>query len=101
MLLRLLIWLNIIDTLLTISVVGLKWATEANPIMDYFLQQGPLVFGATKLALTLAGTAILWKGAPKTTWPVKKIAAALVVCYALVVTYEAAMILAMVFSGAS
>lgn len=96
-LLRTLILLNVVDTILTIIVVGLKWATEVNPIMDYFLQQGPIIFGLTKFTMTLAGTFLLWK-ARKSIWSIRA-AGALTACYALVVAYEMAMIVAMVTTG--
>lgn len=94
LLLRLLVHLNIIDTILTLIVIGLKWATETNPIMDYFLQQGPLVFGATKLLLTLSGALLLWK-ARRSKWSARA-AYGLVLCYGLVVAYELTMVVAMI-----
>ena len=97
MLLRLLIYLNFLDTFLTVVVVGMKWATETNPIMDYFLQQGPMIFGATKLLLTLSGTFLLWK-ARKSKWSIRA-AYGLVLSYGLVVAYELTMITAMIFGG--
>lgn len=96
LLLRALIWLNVLDTLLTFSLVSLKWASEANPIMDYFLQRGPLVFGAAKLTMTLAGTFLLWKSR-KSKWSVRA-AGAMVMCYLGVVTYEMVMLMAILFS---
>lgn len=96
-LLRLLVFLNIIDTVLTIFVVGMKWATESNPLMDYFLQQGPMIFAATKITLTLAGTFLLWR-ARSSKWATRA-AFTLTACYGGVVAYEMVMIGAMVFSG--
>jgi hypothetical protein len=97
MLLRLLVWLNVLDTVLTVIVISLKWATETNPIMDYFLQQGPIIFGLGKLTLTIGGSLLLWKGR-KHRWSLPG-AAFCTLCYAAVVAYEMVMITAMVFGG--
>lgn len=97
MLVKLLVILNIVDTALTMAVVGLKWATETNPIMDYLLQQGPLIFGAGKLILSLGGALLLWRGR-KSTWALPAIGLC-VYLYSAVVSYELAMVLAIIFSG--
>lgn len=96
-LLRLLVFLSAFDTGLTLAVVGLKWADEANPIMNYFLQQGPLVFGASKLALSIGGALLLWKGR-KSTWALPAVSLCVFV-YAALVSYELAMVLATISGG--
>lgn len=96
-LLKVLVWLNILDTVLTVLVVSLKWATEANPLMEVLLQKGPLVFGTVKMSMAVAGVVLLWK-ARKSRW-VFPVSCFLVLCYAAIVIYEIIMIVAMSTGG--
>jgi len=58
--LRMLVILNVLDACCTLVLVGFKFTTEANPIMDLFLQKGPLIFGLVKLIVTLTSVGLLW-----------------------------------------
>lgn len=60
LLLSITLFLNLIDAVLTLALVDLGLAVEANPIMDYFLQVGPLAFMLAKLALVSLGVGTLW-----------------------------------------
>lgn len=95
--LRLLVYLNVLDTILTLTVISLKWATEANPIMEYVLQQGPMVFGGVKMALSVGGCLLLWK-AKSSKWT-PRVAVALCLCYVAVILYEFGMIVATVLGN--
>jgi hypothetical protein len=50
--------LSILDALLTLYLIG-HGSTELNPIMSYFLEQGPFVFMGAKYFLTCMGVVIL------------------------------------------
>jgi hypothetical protein len=66
-LLRSLVILNVIDLICTLILVGYKFTTEANPIMDVLLQKGPLYFAGGKMAVTLICAGLLWV-ARKSKW---------------------------------
>lgn len=68
-LLRSLVILNVIDLICTLILVGYKFTTEVNPIMDVLLQEGPLLFAAGKMTVTLVCGALLWI-ARKSKWGV-------------------------------
>lgn len=89
-LLLVLVWLNLADVACSLVLIGFKFTTEANPIMDIFLQQGPLQFGAAKMSMTVIGSAIVWAGR-RSAWAVPAVAAA-VVLTSLVVLSEIVMI---------
>ena len=59
-LLRALLILNAIDLICTLILVGHKFTTEANPLMDILIQRGPLMFGAGKIGVTLLCGGLLW-----------------------------------------
>jgi hypothetical protein len=50
--------LSVTDALLTLTLIA-NGATEANPVMAYFLEQTPRLFAAVKMALTGAGIIVL------------------------------------------
>jgi hypothetical protein len=56
-----LVILNVIDCLVTLTLVGTKIATEKNPLMSYLLDKGPLAFGAVKLGVTAIAAYGFWK----------------------------------------
>ena len=51
---------NLIDAVLTLALVSSGLAVEANPIMAFFLEVGPLTFMAAKIALVSLGVGVLW-----------------------------------------
>tara|TARA_R100000657_G_C4579935_1_gene42502 strand:- start:161 stop:481 length:321 start_codon:yes stop_codon:yes gene_type:complete len=53
-------FLILVDLTATLFWVGSGFATEANPIMDFFLQISPLLFVLAKLGLSGAGIWILY-----------------------------------------
>lgn len=59
--LRIIIILSLFDMLMTLIWVNAGLATEANPIMDYVLSKGNMVFATTKLGLTLGSVWLLHK----------------------------------------
>ena len=60
-LVTLLISLNIIDAVLTLYWVTHEIAQEVNPLMEYLLGEGPLLFLATKIILVTSGSWLLWR----------------------------------------
>lgn len=44
--------LSLVDAFLTLRLISLGAAREVNPVMDYFIRQGPTVFLAVKYSLT-------------------------------------------------
>lgn len=53
--------LNLVDAVLTLVLVTLGLATEANPWMAYFLELGPAYFMIAKVGLVSTGVAVLWR----------------------------------------
>jgi hypothetical protein len=45
------LFLSLLDGLLTLYLIE-QGSTEINPVMDYFLKKGPVIFAAAKYALT-------------------------------------------------
>ena len=68
-LIRTLIILNVIDAVCTLVLVGYKFTTEDNPLMDIALQRGPMTFGLTKMGITIFSAALLWF-ARKSKWAI-------------------------------
>ncbi len=56
-----LILLNLVDLTVTITALENGWATEANPIMDFFLQMGYPYFIAVKLTGVAFASFVFWK----------------------------------------
>ena len=56
-----LILLNLVDLTVTITAIENGWATEANPIMDYFLQMGYPYFVTIKLMGVSFASVVFWK----------------------------------------
>jgi len=54
----LIVSLSVLDAIFTLNLVS-HGATELNPIMDYYLRQGPLVFFMTKYLLTFASVMLI------------------------------------------
>ena len=52
------VMLSMLDAILTLELIG-RGASELNPIMDYYLNFGPLVFFWTKYLLTFASTLLI------------------------------------------
>ena len=53
--------LNLLDALLTLTVVHAGVASEANPLMEVSLGWGSIWFIAVKLSLVSLGVQLLWK----------------------------------------
>lgn len=48
-----LVWMNVFDGLVTITLVYTKVTVEKNPLMSYLLDRGPLMFGLVKVGVSL------------------------------------------------
>tara|TARA_R100000700_G_C3155911_1_gene133190 strand:- start:5 stop:343 length:339 start_codon:yes stop_codon:yes gene_type:complete len=59
--LRTIVALTLIDLVFTIYWVGAGHATEANPLLNYFLNYGMVTFAFVKLALGLGSILILFR----------------------------------------
>jgi hypothetical protein len=52
---------NLLDLVLTMIVVLAGVATEANPVMAYFLDAGTVPFALVKLTLVSVGVLMMWR----------------------------------------
>ena len=52
---------NLLDTVLTLLVVRLGLASEANPVMAGALDASPVVFALAKIGVVSLGVLVLWK----------------------------------------
>ena len=77
-----LVILALFDLVATILWVAMGKATEANPLMDYFLQQSFYLFAIVKLTLTFCGILILDKFKNKSKKLVFKVSLFLILVYA-------------------
>ena len=59
--LALILILNLVDALATLTWVELGYATEANPVMAELLGAGPVAFVGAKLLLVSGGVYLLWR----------------------------------------
>lgn len=83
--------LSLADAFLTLKLVG-EGLNELNPVMDYFLRQGPVIFVVVKYGMTALGLLILlivknyclWRGKVKTAL----FLFVLPVLYLCLITYE-------------
>jgi hypothetical protein len=57
-LILLIVALSVLDAIFTLNLVS-HGATELNPVMDYYLRQGPLLFFMTKYLLTFASVLLI------------------------------------------
>ena len=53
--------MSVIDGILTLIWVLMRYAEEANPLMNYFLQLHPTLFMLVKIGLVALGTSLLWR----------------------------------------
>ena len=60
-LLRLVFITNLIDAFLTLTWINAGIAEEANPLMSYLIDLGPVWFVSGKIFVVLAACFILWK----------------------------------------
>lgn len=58
--LKILLVLNLFDLISTMYLFLQGRVREANPIMDSFIQNGPLAFSLSKIALVYFGVFVLW-----------------------------------------
>ena len=58
--LKILIVLNLFDLISTMYLFLEGRVNEANPIMDSFIQTGPMAFSLSKIALVYFGVFVLW-----------------------------------------
>jgi hypothetical protein len=77
-LIRTLIILNVVDAICTLVLVGHRFTTEDNPLMDIVLQRGPMLFGLTKMGITLLCGGLLWL-ARKSKWAIPATLAMLII----------------------
>ena len=54
------LFFNLVDAVLTLALVTAGLAVEANPVMAYFLELGPIAFMVAKLSLVSVGVGVLW-----------------------------------------
>jgi hypothetical protein len=91
LLILLIISLSVLDSIFTLNLIS-RGATELNPIMDYYLNQGPLVFFVTKYLLTFASVLLilLYQNAYlfRTRFKVKSLFLVFVISFALIVQWE-------------
>ena len=52
--------LNLLDAMFTLIWINAGMAREANPLLDGFVQEQPVVFAIVKLGLVTAGSLLLW-----------------------------------------
>lgn len=52
--------LNLVDAVMTLFFIYTGAATEANPVMNFVLSGGAVVFTTAKLSLVFSGVAVLW-----------------------------------------
>jgi len=77
-----LVMLTLFDLVATILWVAIGKATEANPLMDYFLQRSFYLFAIAKLTLTFCGILILDKFKNKSKKLIFKVSLFLIFVYA-------------------
>ena len=91
LLILLIVALSVLDAIFTLNLVD-RGATELNPIMDYYLTQGPLVFFVTKYLLTFASimVVLLYQNAYlfRTKLQVKSVFLLFLISFALIVQWE-------------
>ena len=90
--------LIIFDLTATLFWINKGLATEANPIMDFFLEYSPLMFVLAKLGLSTAGIYILYFFRKKFKRKVFNVLLALNVIYLLVFVYHLWGALFLIFS---
>lgn len=87
--------LSVADAIFTLHLVSMG-ATEINPVMDFFLQFGPLPFLLVKYFLT--GTSLIWILVHKNYYlfggklGIKYILVAIPILYSILIIYELALI---------
>ncbi len=88
--------LSVSDAFLTLRLISLG-AVEANPVMNFFLTQGPVVFLAAKYLIT--GVCLLWFLVYKnyrifgTSVRVKHLAGFVMLTYVILIVYEIVLLL--------
>lgn len=90
------ILLSILDAFLTMKLIDLGAAREANPIMDFFLRLGPLTFLMVKYALTVGSVLvclILKNYRVGGRIPVKWVILSVLAGYAVLILYELSLFL--------
>jgi hypothetical protein len=83
--------LSTIDAIFTLKLIN-EGATELNPLMAYYLNQGPLVFFWAKYTLTAASTLLIFFNQDlyiiKNKVPMKVLYLFMIIPYALVIQWE-------------
>ena len=91
LLILLIVALSILDAIFTLNLVACG-ASELNPIMAYYLNQGPLVFFVTKYLLTFASVLVILLHQDaylfRTKLKVKSIFIFFLISFALIVQWE-------------
>ncbi len=91
LLILLIVSFSVLDAIFTLNLVS-RGAAELNPVMDYYLNQGPLVFFVTKYLLTFASVLLIlfYQNAYlfKTRFKVKILFLVFVISFALIVQWE-------------
>ena len=83
--------LSLLDAVLTLYLIE-HGSTELNPVMDYFLKKGPLLFTVAKYALTSLGVVIFLMVAnsvvPRTNFHAKKLFPYALIAFGVVIVWE-------------
>jgi len=91
--------LSLLDAVLTLYLVE-QGASELNPVMDYFLKKGPLIFTVTKYILTCIAVLIFLALAnsvvPRSNFKAKKLFPYALLAFGGVVVWELVLILFLV-----
>ena len=87
--------LSLLDALLTLSLIE-HGATEVNPVMDFFLKQGPLIFTGVKYLLTSLAVVIFLlvnhNVLPRTRFRMGHLFTFAIAAFAIVVVWEIVLI---------
>jgi hypothetical protein len=94
-LIRTLVVLNVLDFLGTTVLVGHRFTTEENPLMDLAIQRGPVIFAIAKGLLTIFSAVLLWISR-KSKWAIPA-TLALIVVMAVVVFMQLVMVMQLVW----
>lgn len=85
------LFLSVLDALLTLYLME-HGSTELNPVMDYFLKKGPLVFTVAKYALTSVAVVIFLMVAntvvPRSNFRAKKLFPYALIAFGSVIVWE-------------
>ena len=88
LLLSVLLGMALFDLIATIVWVDGKFASEANPILDYFIQRSVILFAVVKLSFTFIGVLILQRFKEFKTQLIFDVSLILVAIYSILTCYH-------------